>query len=292
VRLPARSPRRSDDRCKLIDFGLAHVYQRNEAGEVVREPLKVLCGSKSYAAPEVLAGFGYDGPPVDVWSLGVCLFGMLAGFFPLEEANSSDWRYAKAHEETRSGASMTLTIFGLYGRPCPLSAEAIEAIDSMLAPPPESRPTAEQMLRGAFCEQRTLTAEQTDQALRRGAFQLQPKAAAPAAQPSGSIPGASPVVSFGAQESMAMSFDFGAQPSCGAAMEGPIYRGSTPYADGGGGPPVYRACSGATTGGSAPAIGVAPIGAMPKLTKQMAFYEADDAPAPIGLASGGIDPYR
>ena len=274
------------------------MYKRNEAGEVVREPLKVLCGSKSYAAPEVLSGFGYDGPPVDVWSLGVCLFGMLAGFFPLEEANSSDWRYARAHEETRNGASMTQTIFGLYGRPCPLSAESIEAIDSMLAPPPESRPTAEQMLRSAFCEQRTLTAEQTDQVLRRGAFQLQPKAAAAATQLAGGgvdahIPGASPVVSFGAQESMAMSFEFGAQPSCGASC-GPVYRGSAPYGDGGGAP-VYRACSAmssATTGGNAPAIGVAPAGAMPKLTKQMAFYEADDAPAPIGLASGGIDSYR
>ena len=95
----------------------------------------------------------------------------------------------------------------------------IEAIDSMLAPPPESRPTAEQMLRSAFCEQRALTAEQTDQVLRRGAFQLQPKAAAAAAPLEGPIPGASPVVSFGAQESMAMSFDFGA---CGG--DGPVYR--------------------------------------------------------------------
>ena len=260
----------------------------------MRTPLKVLCGSKSYAAPEVLLGFGYDGPPVDVWSLGVCLFAMLAGFFPLEEANGSDWRYARAHEVTRSGASMALTIFGLYGRPCPLSAEAVEVIDSMLAPPPESRPTAEQVLRGAFCEGLTLSSEQTDRVLRRGAYQLQqPKEEAAVAAPGDApIPGASPVVSFGAQE---ISFDHG-------GGEGPVYRGSTPSGDEGGeggGRPVYRACSampGAATGGSTPAVGIAPAGAMPKLTKQMAFYEADDAPASTGLASAaaaaGIDPYR
>ena len=73
-----------DDRCKLCNFGLAHAYPRGPDGEVQRAPLTVVCGSKSYAAPEVLAGFGYDGPSVDVWSCGICLFAMVAGFFPLD----------------------------------------------------------------------------------------------------------------------------------------------------------------------------------------------------------------
>lgn len=45
-------------------------------------------------APEVLSGVGYDGFAADVWSLGVCLFAMLAGFFPLSEAHS---RGARPH---------------------------------------------------------------------------------------------------------------------------------------------------------------------------------------------------
>ena len=55
----------ADDRCKLCDFGLAHAYPRGPHGEVPtqRTPLTVLCGSKSYAAPEVLAGLGSNPNP-------------------------------------------------------------------------------------------------------------------------------------------------------------------------------------------------------------------------------------
>ena len=36
-----------------------------------RETLRDVCGSKSYAAPEVLAERGYDGFAADCWSLGI-----------------------------------------------------------------------------------------------------------------------------------------------------------------------------------------------------------------------------
>ena len=45
-------------------------------------PLKVHCGSPSYAAPEIVARREYDGPPVDVWSAGVVLFAMVTGYLP------------------------------------------------------------------------------------------------------------------------------------------------------------------------------------------------------------------
>merc|ERR1719240_432979 len=102
---------------KLIDFGLSHVYPRLADGSVDRsKPLKDVCGSKSYAAPEVLAAAGYDGFAADMWSLGVCLFAMLSGFFPLDEASVNDWRYPKLGEAQASGKSTTHAIYTWYRR--------------------------------------------------------------------------------------------------------------------------------------------------------------------------------
>merc|ERR1719450_1504017 len=102
---------------KLIDFGLSHVYPRQADGSVDRsKPLRDVCGSKSYAAPEVLGGRGYDGFAADMWSLGVCLFAMLSGFFPLDEASNNDWRYPKLLEAQRSKRSTTVTVYGWYKR--------------------------------------------------------------------------------------------------------------------------------------------------------------------------------
>ena len=47
---------------KLIDFGLSHQYTMDSSGKPDRSKLiEGFCGSKSYAAPEVLVGKGYDG---------------------------------------------------------------------------------------------------------------------------------------------------------------------------------------------------------------------------------------
>ncbi|KFM27498.1 MAP/microtubule affinity-regulating kinase 3 [Auxenochlorella protothecoides] len=60
---------------QLIDFGLCGFF-------VPGRRLRCHCGSPSYAAPEIVARREYDAPPVDVWSLGVVLFAMLAGYLP------------------------------------------------------------------------------------------------------------------------------------------------------------------------------------------------------------------
>ena len=57
--------------CKVCDFGLAHQYELKEGGKVQVTVLREVCGSKSYCAPEVLEGRGYEGFPTDVWSCGI-----------------------------------------------------------------------------------------------------------------------------------------------------------------------------------------------------------------------------
>merc|ERR1719502_2532434 len=122
-----------DDKCKVCDFGLAHVFEPDAAGGInTSVMLREVCGSKSYCAPEVLEGRGYVGFPTDVWSCGICLFAMLAGFFPLDEASGADWRFERVKLAAASGMSVTHTIFGFYERRCMLSQEVTDLIDGML----------------------------------------------------------------------------------------------------------------------------------------------------------------
>jgi 5'-AMP-activated protein kinase catalytic alpha subunit len=62
---------------KIIDFGLA---ARFVPGQLLYE----FCGSPEYAAPEVLREQPHEGPPIDVWALGVMLFDMVMGRLPFE----------------------------------------------------------------------------------------------------------------------------------------------------------------------------------------------------------------
>eukprot|EP00320_Phaeocystis_rex_P013927 CAMPEP_0119065564 /NCGR_PEP_ID=MMETSP1178-20130426/8349_1 /TAXON_ID=33656 /ORGANISM="unid sp, Strain CCMP2000" /LENGTH=400 /DNA_ID=CAMNT_0007047093 /DNA_START=88 /DNA_END=1290 /DNA_ORIENTATION=- len=126
---------------KVIDFGLSHVYPKGDDGNFNRSvPLKEMCGSKSYAAPEVLSGAGYDGFLADVWSLGVCLFAMLSGFFPLDEASQNDWRYGKLVEQQAKGRSTTKSVYAWYKRSCAhLTASVVQLLDGMLAIDPRQR---------------------------------------------------------------------------------------------------------------------------------------------------------
>ena len=75
---------------KIIDLGLAHVYRDGEP-DVSTTTLR---GSESYAAPEILLKRAFSPYAADVWSLGVCLFGLCAGRFPFSTAHDSDPRFA------------------------------------------------------------------------------------------------------------------------------------------------------------------------------------------------------
>jgi len=128
---------------KIIDFGLSHVYPRAADGNVDRTTLlRDVCGSKSYAAPEVLGGTGYDGYAADMWSLGVCLFAMLSGFFPLDEASRNDWRYPKLAQAQLSRKSTTAVVYSWYKRSTGhLSREVVHLLNGLLTIDPRQRLT-------------------------------------------------------------------------------------------------------------------------------------------------------
>ncbi|RLL94532.1 hypothetical protein CFD26_101321 [Aspergillus turcosus] len=64
---------------KLCDFGFTREYEGKASY------LQTFCGTICYSAPEMIKGEKYAGEKVDVWSLGIILYALLAGELPFDE---------------------------------------------------------------------------------------------------------------------------------------------------------------------------------------------------------------
>ncbi|CAN1216863.1 CBL-interacting serine/threonine-protein kinase 24 [Linum perenne] len=104
---------------KVSDFGLS-ALPRDGVGL-----LYTTCGTPNYVAPEVLSHQGYDGAAADIWSCGVILYVLMAGYLPFDETDLPTL-YKKI-----SAAEFT----------CPFwfSPEAKALIDKILIPDPKNR---------------------------------------------------------------------------------------------------------------------------------------------------------
>ncbi|PIN02565.1 Serine/threonine protein kinase [Handroanthus impetiginosus] len=68
---------------KVTDFGLSAVTDHLRQDGL----LHTTCGTPAYVAPEVIGKKGYDGAKTDIWSCGVILYVLLAGFLPFQDDN-------------------------------------------------------------------------------------------------------------------------------------------------------------------------------------------------------------
>ncbi|XP_019097831.1 PREDICTED: CBL-interacting serine/threonine-protein kinase 15 isoform X2 [Camelina sativa] len=72
-----------DGSLKVSDFGLSALSDSRRQDGL----LHTTCGTPAYVAPEVISRRGYDGFKADVWSCGVILYVLLAGYLPFRDSN-------------------------------------------------------------------------------------------------------------------------------------------------------------------------------------------------------------
>lgn len=110
---------------KIIDFGFGNNFTRDGL-------LDTFCGSPFYAAPEMILGKKYEGPEVDMWSLGVILFALLCGHLPFDDENMKEL-YKKISS-------------GLYSCPDYLMPNARHLIGRLITVNPKERATLQEVL--------------------------------------------------------------------------------------------------------------------------------------------------
>eukprot|EP00249_Psilotum_nudum_P016127 c25670_g2_i1 orf=524-1846(+) len=113
---------------KISDFGLSALPQQFREDGL----LHTTCGTPNYVAPEVIVDKGYDGAKADLWSCGVILYVLMAGYLPFDDANLMNL-YKKIYK-----ADFT----------CPswFSSGASRLITKILTPKPKHRITIPQIL--------------------------------------------------------------------------------------------------------------------------------------------------
>jgi len=133
---------------KISDFGLSALYGTDHNATL----LHTTCGTPNYVAPEVLADKGYDGFMADVWSCGVILYVLLAGFLPFDEPSMS--------------ALFRKIIKAEFSYPSWFSPGVKEILNKILVPQPEKRYTMAQIKESEWFREGNYVEEDEDDLLR------------------------------------------------------------------------------------------------------------------------------
>ncbi|XP_068110322.1 MAP/microtubule affinity-regulating kinase 3 isoform X7 [Hyperolius riggenbachi] len=116
----------ADMNIKIADFGFSNEF-------TVGSKLDTFCGSPPYAAPELFQGKKYDGPEVDVWSLGVILYTLVSGSLPFDGQNLKELRER--------------VLRGKYRIPFYMSTDCENLLKRFLVLNPTKRGTLEQIMK-------------------------------------------------------------------------------------------------------------------------------------------------
>ncbi|XP_073318615.1 serine/threonine-protein kinase SIK3 homolog isoform X1 [Pagrus major] len=114
---------------KIADFGFSNLFSRGQL-------LKTWCGSPPYAAPELFEGKEYDGPKVDIWSLGVVLYVLVCGALPFDGSTLQNLR--------------ARVLSGKFRIPFFMSTDCEYLIRHMLVLEPSRRLTMEQICKNKW----------------------------------------------------------------------------------------------------------------------------------------------
>ncbi|XP_041652377.1 serine/threonine-protein kinase SIK3 homolog isoform X2 [Cheilinus undulatus] len=117
---------------KIADFGFSNLFSRGQL-------LKTWCGSPPYAAPELFEGKEYDGPKVDIWSLGVVLYVLVCGALPFDGSTLQNLR--------------ARVLSGKFRIPFFMSTDCEYLIRHMLVLDPSRRLTMEQICKNKWMRQ-------------------------------------------------------------------------------------------------------------------------------------------
>ncbi|KAB2618790.1 CBL-interacting serine/threonine-protein kinase 6 [Pyrus ussuriensis x Pyrus communis] len=117
-----------DGNLKVTDFGLSAFTEHLKQDGL----LHTTCGTPAYVAPEVIGKKGYDGAKADLWSCGVILYVLLAGFLPFQDDNLVAM-YRKIYR-------------GDFKCPPWLSSEARRLVTKLLDPNPSTRITISKVM--------------------------------------------------------------------------------------------------------------------------------------------------